>query len=168
MSGFGCCCSEHLFHPGSLRRRRRPLRGRCYGQLVVDKGPHRQHLGAAPGTKELSVRGLNSRRSWEHRADTRAAVFPPQRVQSALVYPPCNTAELQRLPLQRAPGGEGAQGRAAVISVGQFRPEKAHRLQLEAWAELKRLAQERRALAGVGDRPCELRRTPCSVCCGKL
>ncbi|KAL0359156.1 UNVERIFIED_CONTAM: GDP-Man:Man(3)GlcNAc(2)-PP-Dol alpha-1,2-mannosyltransferase [Sesamum angustifolium] len=45
-----------------------------------------------------------------------------------LVYPPCDTSGLQELPLERS------MNPAKVISVAQFRPEKAHSLQLEAFA----------------------------------
>ncbi|KAK9279254.1 hypothetical protein L1049_012932 [Liquidambar formosana] len=44
------------------------------------------------------------------------------------VYPPCDTSGLQVLPLERPPKT------AAIISVAQFRPEKAHTLQLEAFS----------------------------------
>ncbi|KAG0587603.1 hypothetical protein KC19_2G176800 [Ceratodon purpureus] len=45
-----------------------------------------------------------------------------------LVYPPCNTLTLQALPLERP------QQNQYIVSVAQFRPEKAHELQLEAFA----------------------------------
>lgn len=51
----------------------------------------------------------------------------------ALVYPPCDTTDLQRLPLDRR------LKHLFLVSVAQFRPEKNHRLQLEAFA----LARER-------------------------
>ncbi|KAM1054103.1 hypothetical protein ACFX13_001553 [Malus domestica] len=44
------------------------------------------------------------------------------------VYPPCDTSGLQALPLERPAEP------AKFISVAQFRPEKAHGLQLEAFA----------------------------------
>ncbi|KAG9446768.1 hypothetical protein H6P81_012896 [Aristolochia fimbriata] len=44
------------------------------------------------------------------------------------VYPPCDTKALQVLPLERSFETR------AIISVAQFRPEKAHALQLEAFA----------------------------------
>ncbi|KAL4181887.1 hypothetical protein AMTRI_Chr12g273300 [Amborella trichopoda] len=44
------------------------------------------------------------------------------------VYPPCNTSELQVLPLERPDSIR------KFISVAQFRPEKAHSLQLEAFS----------------------------------
>ncbi|GLT92947.1 hypothetical protein SLE2022_107570 [Rubroshorea leprosula] len=44
------------------------------------------------------------------------------------VYPPCDTLGLQSLPLERQ--GETPN----IISVAQFRPEKAHSLQLEAFS----------------------------------
>ncbi|XP_052199828.1 GDP-Man:Man(3)GlcNAc(2)-PP-Dol alpha-1,2-mannosyltransferase [Diospyros lotus] len=45
-----------------------------------------------------------------------------------LVYPPCDTSGLQMLPLERP-----AQS-STIISVAQFRPEKAHKLQLESFS----------------------------------
>lgn len=44
------------------------------------------------------------------------------------VYPPCDTSALQMLPLERPTTPP------VLISVAQFRPEKAHGLQLEAFA----------------------------------
>lgn len=44
------------------------------------------------------------------------------------VYPPCDTSGLQVLPLERSTESP------AIISVAQFRPEKAHPLQLEAFS----------------------------------
>ena len=61
-----------------------------------------------------------------------------------IVYPPCDTATLQSLPLlppvplaeQSQLGAEGKPGcrRDVLLSVGQFRPEKDHELQLRAFA----------------------------------
>ncbi|CAN6458422.1 unnamed protein product [Victoria cruziana] len=45
-----------------------------------------------------------------------------------MVYPPCNTSTLQALPLERFTKPP------RFISVAQFRPEKAHSLQIEAFA----------------------------------
>jgi alpha-1,2-mannosyltransferase len=86
----------------------------------------------------------------------------------AVVYPPCDTAALREMPLARGVGGggsdsggaetgaksgKGAKGKgtsagvgggdgaaAYVLSVGQFRPEKDHPLQLRAWAAVKKSA----------------------------
>lgn len=52
---------------------------------------------------------------------------PPQ-----LVYPPCDTADLQQLPLDRK------LKRLLVLSVAQYRPEKNQELQLRALAALLR------------------------------
>ncbi|XP_078177983.1 GDP-Man:Man(3)GlcNAc(2)-PP-Dol alpha-1,2-mannosyltransferase-like isoform X2 [Carex rostrata] len=53
------------------------------------------------------------------------------------VYPPCDTSSLQMLPLERPADPP------IFISVAQFRPEKAHGLQLEAFAlALERLSSE--------------------------
>lgn len=39
------------------------------------------------------------------------------------LYPPCNTEELRQLPLEKRMG--------IILSIGQFRPEKDHMLQLK-------------------------------------
>ena len=64
-----------------------------------------------------------------------------------IVYPPCDTATLQSLPLlspiplaeQNLVGEKGKPGcrRDMVLSVGQFRPEKDHELQLRAFAHFR-------------------------------
>lgn len=68
------------------------------------------------------------------------------------VYPPCNTSHLQSYPLHMAGDGDSDSSAAAastadlvhmrrrmVLSVGQFRPEKDHSLQLRALAELLKM-----------------------------
>nr|XP_010923561.1 GDP-Man:Man(3)GlcNAc(2)-PP-Dol alpha-1,2-mannosyltransferase isoform X2 [Elaeis guineensis] len=50
----------------------------------------------------------------------------PERIRR--VYPPCDTSALQMLPLERPVKSP------VIISVSQFRPEKAHALQLEAFS----------------------------------
>eukprot|EP00899_Mesostigma_viride_P004620 jgi/Mesvir1/14159/Mv09628-RA.1 len=45
------------------------------------------------------------------------------------VYPPCDVAALEAVPLSRPPTNA-----PYIISLAQFRPEKAHALQLEAWS----------------------------------
>ncbi|KAK2982509.1 hypothetical protein RJ640_026352 [Escallonia rubra] len=53
------------------------------------------------------------------------------------VYPPCDTSGLQVLPLERSALP------AKIVSVAQFRPEKAHKLQLEAFsAAIKKLDRD--------------------------
>jgi alpha-1,2-mannosyltransferase len=47
-----------------------------------------------------------------------------------LVFPPCNTDNLRSIPLDDR--------RQLIISLGQFRPEKNHSLQIEAMAALRR------------------------------
>lgn len=59
-----------------------------------------------------------------------------------LVHPPVDTEQLQQLPLDRR------LKRLFLVSVQQFRPEKNHALQLEAWALARRNAAA--ALAGGG------------------
>ncbi len=51
-----------------------------------------------------------------------------------VVFPPCNTTQLQRAPLNTL---ERLRTRM-LVSVGQFRPEKDHRLQLAALAALRK------------------------------
>ncbi|KAK9683466.1 hypothetical protein RND81_10G143000 [Saponaria officinalis] len=46
------------------------------------------------------------------------------------VYPPCDTSGLQAMPLERR------SDTPTIISVSQFRPEKAHSLQLQAFAKV--------------------------------
>ncbi|XP_009786937.2 GDP-Man:Man(3)GlcNAc(2)-PP-Dol alpha-1,2-mannosyltransferase isoform X2 [Nicotiana tabacum] len=53
------------------------------------------------------------------------------------VYPPCDTSRLQALPLEKS------MKPPKIVSVAQFRPEKAHPLQLEAFAvAIKKLDQD--------------------------
>jgi len=52
-------------------------------------------------------------------------------VDAAVVFPPCNTEVLQSIGLEAR--------EEVIVSVGQFRPEKNHSLQVEAMEELKHL-----------------------------
>jgi len=52
------------------------------------------------------------------------------RKDARIVYPPCDTGDLSTIPLPR----QSLKRERLVISIGQFRPEKDHRLQLEAFA----------------------------------
>jgi alpha-1,2-mannosyltransferase len=66
------------------------------------------------------------------------------RVDSRVVYPPCNVEDLSKLPLTRprlnARGTPVKKDKSSirVVSVGQFRPEKAHVVQIAAWKALKK------------------------------
>lgn len=51
-----------------------------------------------------------------------------------LAFPPCDTAELRKVAAARRPAAAAAP--VVVVSIAQFRPEKNHALQLEAWALL--------------------------------
>lgn len=53
------------------------------------------------------------------------------------VYPPCDTADLQCIPLQRK-----MTGKIKIISVAQFRKEKNHPLQLKSMYQLRQLVSE--------------------------
>ena len=67
------------------------------------------------------------------------------------LYPPCNTTHLQNIPLgnmgsktsggpSSSPSGRGSPIRVrAVLSIGQFRPEKDHSLQLRAFKALREI-----------------------------
>jgi alpha-1,2-mannosyltransferase len=77
--------------------------------------------GACGGCAQVAM--ANS--SWTRRHV--AAVWWARR-RPALVFPPCDTADLAALPLDRR------LKRLYVLSVAQFRPEKDHALQLRAFA----------------------------------
>lgn len=62
-----------------------------------------------------------------------------------MVFPPCNTSTLQQLPLDRK------LKRLYLISVAQFRPEKNHKLQLEAFAHARRSALQDPNSEGVSE-----------------
>jgi len=61
----------------------------------------------------------------------------PDRTQ--IVYPPCDTGNLEKIPLQPR--------RPYIVSVAQFRPEKNHRLQLDAFHALLQKYPEHKAAA---------------------
>lgn len=68
---------------------------------------------------------------------------------STVVYPPCNTSEFQKLPIAREGPTEnskyGSHNRIEkILSIGQFRPEKDHSLQIAAFAKLLKLLPEER------------------------
>lgn len=54
------------------------------------------------------------------------------------VYPPCDTAELQKISLQRNIGEK-----IRIISVAQFRPEKNHPLQMKTMYKVRQLVSEK-------------------------
>lgn len=53
------------------------------------------------------------------------------------VYPPCDTSDLQRIPLERHTNKS-----VKIISLAQFRPEKDHPLQLKAMYHLRQIVNE--------------------------
>uniref|UniRef100_A0A0A9ZGB8 GDP-Man:Man(3)GlcNAc(2)-PP-Dol alpha-1,2-mannosyltransferase n=1 Tax=Lygus hesperus TaxID=30085 RepID=A0A0A9ZGB8_LYGHE len=55
------------------------------------------------------------------------------------IYPPCDTSALKAMPLSP---DISAGGPIKIISVGQFRPEKNHPLQLKSMYELRQLVSE--------------------------
>ena len=62
-----------------------------------------------------------------------------------IVYPPCETATLQEFALARPKSNY-------LLSVAQFRPEKQHLLQLEAYALARQCAQEGHPVEGLAER----------------
>jgi alpha-1,2-mannosyltransferase len=61
-------------------------------------------------------------------------------VEPSIVFPPCDTKQLQALPLEPPNGPRGSS--RLVLSVAQFRPEKDHARQLRAFALLLRAWRE--------------------------
>ncbi len=73
--------------------------------------------------------------TWTHGHISR--IWAPKRLY--IVYPPCDTTTFQQLPIHRT------SKKFRIISIGQFRPEKDHKLQLYVLKELlKALSQEER------------------------
>jgi len=74
------------------------------------------------------------------------------KTRSKVVYPPCNTTQFRKLPLEREGRTENSRYGShsqveSILSIGQFRPEKDHPLQVAAFAALlNRLPQERRKM----------------------
>lgn len=64
-----------------------------------------------------------------------AKIWGPKKLY--IVYPPCDTSSFLQLPIRRSSKKFG------IISVGQFRPEKNHELQLEILKEFLELLEER-------------------------
>ena len=56
----------------------------------------------------------------------------PAKRRLVLIYPPCNTAALSGLEMERSKADVAGALRRVVISIGQFRPEKDHFLQLRS------------------------------------
>ena len=79
------------------------------------------------------------------------APLPNKSKRLVKLYPPCNTTHLQNIPLgnmitktsggsSSSPSGHGSPIRVrAVLSIGQFRPEKDHSLQLRAFKALREI-----------------------------
>jgi len=63
---------------------------------------------------------------WKYWWQRRAAYIRPLRV-----FPPCNTESLTKIPLKSPKRNTKS---PVILSIGQFRPEKDHRMQLEAYA----------------------------------
>lgn len=52
-----------------------------------------------------------------------------QQAVTFLIYPPCNVTQFQNIPLH----DDSRKATISIVSVGQFRPEKDHRLQIQAF-----------------------------------
>lgn len=63
---------------------------------------------------------------------------------SSIVYPPCNTKRFSSLPIDPATRDN------LIVSIGQFRPEKNHELQLRAFAQARSRLPKGTRLAIVG------------------
>uniref|UniRef100_A0A8C4QVL2 ALG11 alpha-1,2-mannosyltransferase n=1 Tax=Eptatretus burgeri TaxID=7764 RepID=A0A8C4QVL2_EPTBU len=72
----------------------------------------------------------NSSWTQAHLATLWSGAVPP-----LLVFPPCDVAAFLDLPLERPReiGWQEGHGKVEIISIGQFRPEKNHELQLRAF-----------------------------------
>ena len=57
------------------------------------------------------------------------------------VYPPCDTSEFAKIP-RKSEELFQKEGLIKVVSVGQFRPEKDHALQIRAMFELRQIVDE--------------------------
>ena len=57
------------------------------------------------------------------------------------VYPPCDTSEFAQIPRKSEELLE-KEGTVKIVSVGQFRPEKDHALQIRAMFELRQILDE--------------------------
>ena len=55
--------------------------------------------------------------------------------QTSIVYPPCDTKAFMELPIKISTVNEDDDGIHSIVSVGQFRPEKDHPLQLRSFHE---------------------------------
>ncbi len=61
-----------------------------------------------------------------------------------IVYPPCDTTEMTKMPISSSSssssssggGAEGTNRESIILSIAQYRPEKAHSLQLKSLAKL--------------------------------
>ncbi len=62
-----------------------------------------------------------------------------QPAKTSVVYPPCDTARLQKIGVGVNAGGVPRPRQRIVLSIGQFRPEKDHKLQLLTMSALKSL-----------------------------
>ena len=60
-------------------------------------------------------------------------------LKTSVVYPPCDTARLQKIGVGVNAGGVPRPRQRIVLSIGQFRPEKDHKLQLMAMKALQSL-----------------------------
>ena len=89
-----------------------------------------------PGVSELwgGGPGDKNHREDDHRDSSSNVVIHK-------VYPPCDTTQFAQLPLSSEELME-SDGPIKIVSVGQFRPEKDHALQIRAMFELRQIVDD--------------------------
>ena len=90
-------------------------------------GQYHRKRSSSLSSSSSSAAGISKR---QDQPSKDSSVSLSQCSESVVVFPPCNTVDLESLPL----GGRLRR----VISIAQFRPEKDHPLQLRAFAAFKR------------------------------
>lgn len=110
--------------------------GSCADSVMVNSSWTRAHIAELWGyndrEKQLSAAATQTQKA---PTSTRAKVAASANTLH-LVYPPCNTTDLHKNLTLRRPE-RTARGERLVVSIGQFRPEKDHFLQLQALKALK-------------------------------
>eukprot|EP01038_Epipyxis_sp_PR26KG_P005155 gene5155-7175_t len=79
---------------------------------------------------------INSLQQNKNNKITDHPIYNHKKQRLSLIYPPCNTDELIKLPLERK-----VKSKRYIISIGQFRPEKDHGLQLRSFKLLQEMGE---------------------------
>ena len=94
-------------------------------EAIVNSSWTENHISQLWGL-ELSSEKSESKSDTENSSDQQTRSRSRQSKKKLLkIYPPCNTTHLQEVPL-----GDETTRQRIILSVGQFRPEKDHALQL--------------------------------------